>query len=81
MKAEHRAAGYHKVAWKTPKKDSDLIGRYDTHRGVLVISHLKVGPAGGEELLLQWNDGMALTVMCEDVARDYLRTYGAVPSA
>jgi hypothetical protein len=42
------------------------------------VSHLESGPTGGPEFLLEWSDGMKVTVLDADTAVLYLTDSGAI---
>jgi hypothetical protein len=64
----HVAAGYADQVWgPCPRPTSDLIG---DHPGV-TVRFLANGPTG-PEFELEWENGSKVTVLCEDVARQYV---------
>lgn len=72
-----QASGDHHKPFKKPKHDSPLCGRYASDRGGLTIYFLPTGPSTLPELLLSFEDGLRLTVCCEDTAREYIKVNNA----
>jgi hypothetical protein len=77
-KEHHVAAGYHEQEWGPPPTvESQLIGSYQSTRGVITVRLVPAGESGVAELELEWENGPKVTVLNEETALLYLAQDGA----
>lgn len=77
MHKHYKDAGYHTAEWNTPKPNSSILGNYDSDEGGLLIEYLAEGPSTLPEFHLSFENGRSFTVVCEDVAKEYIKQFNA----